>query len=134
MTIKGAVEKKTGLSALVETFTKAPKEPAEKQFVEKLVCCGWSSWGICDSFIDRYLEVPVETTSTHNPFGSLIYAPKSNKQSSDSAEKSVDSKENQYLTTLFNFHDETYPPASSIRGNLYFHINLRLSNNVLINC
>lgn len=115
LTVKAPLQRKTGLSALVETFTKAAKEPAEKEFVEKLICCGWGAWGICDSFIDRYLEVEVTTSSTHNPFGSLIYVPKTIKPSSETTETT---KESQRLHVLFNFHDDTFPPASSVRGNI----------------
>ena len=112
LAVRAPIEKKTGLSALVETFSKAPKEPNEKQFIEKLICCGWSSWGICDAFVDRYLEVPVDTSASQNPFNSLIYTPKINCDST----KPDQVKSNQELTLLFRFHDESYPPLSSVRG------------------
>lgn len=130
LAVKAPVQKKTGLSAIVETFSKAPKEQPEKQFIEKLVCCGWGAWGICDSFIDRYMEVQLETSAAQNPFGTLIYSPKVANKSGESEEKTTGTKESQTLNVLFNFHDDTFPPASSIRGIWLFCINSRFSDYV----
>lgn len=119
LTVNAPTQKKTGLSALVETFSKAPKEQPEKKIIEKLVCCGWGAWGICDSFIDRYLEVELETSATHNPFGTLIYSPKMRAEPGESREKA---EESQTLKALFNFHDDSFPAASSVRGTQLFLI------------
>ena len=52
LTVLAPLEKKTGLSAFVESLSpKSAGPPLEKTFVEKVVSLGWSSWNICDYFV-----------------------------------------------------------------------------------
>lgn len=135
LTVRAPIEKKTGLSAFMESLspTSAAKAPVEKAFVEKLVCCGWSAWNVSNQYIGKLLQDAtltigleeeivasvIHSTST-NPFHVLVYAPSKELANDAATEQSGVLKDEQTLSLHFRFHDELYPPISSIRGMIFF--------------